>query len=66
MKYFKPRSVTWWGGVLPVVAGLIVATAEIHGNLAAVTAINNITGGIPAAALINSGLVAIGLRGAIS
>jgi hypothetical protein len=66
MRYFKPKSVTWWSGVVPLVGGLVVATVSLHGNLALVTAINAITGGIPAAALINGGLVAIGLRGAMT
>jgi hypothetical protein len=66
MKYWKPRSVTWWGGVVPLVAGLILATEPLHGWLDLVATINNMTGFIPAAILINSGAVAIGLRGAVA
>tara|TARA_R110000764_G_C11029370_1_gene385335 strand:- start:38224 stop:38424 length:201 start_codon:yes stop_codon:yes gene_type:complete len=66
MKYWKPKSITWWGGVVPLVAGLILATEPLHGWLDLVSTINNMTGFIPAAILINSGAVAIGLRGAVA
>jgi hypothetical protein len=65
MKYFKPKSVTWWGGVVPLVGGLILATEPLHGWLQLVATIDNMTGGLPAAILINAGMVAIGFRGAL-
>tara|TARA_R110000822_G_scaffold7154_2_gene29430 strand:+ start:901 stop:1101 length:201 start_codon:yes stop_codon:yes gene_type:complete len=65
MKYWKPRSVTWWGGVIPLTGGLIVATLPLHGWADLVTAIDNVSGGLPAAILINAGAVAIGFRGAL-
>ena len=65
MKYWKPKSLTWWGGVVPLVAGLIIATEPLHGWLDLVSTINNMTGRIPAAVLINTGAVAIGFRGAL-
>ena len=66
MKYWKPRSVTWWAGLVPLVAGLILATEPLHGWLDLVATINNMTGRVPAAVLINAGAVAIGMRGAVS
>lgn len=65
LKYIKPASLTWWGAVVPVIAGLIVATVDLHHQFSIVNAINGITGGLPPAVMINSGLVAIGFRGAI-
>lgn len=65
MKYFKPKSVTWWASVAPLVAGMIVATEPLHGLTAAVDVINAITGNASPAILINAGLAGIGLRGAL-
>lgn len=66
-KYFQPRSLTWWGGLVPLVAGLILAAADaipaLHGLA---LFINAASGNMPAPVLINAGLVAIGLRGAIA
>jgi hypothetical protein len=66
MKYFKPKSVTWWAGLVPLVAGLIIATEPLHGWMDLVATINNMTGRVPAAVLINAGAVAIGMRGAVA
>lgn len=65
-KYFKPNSLTWWASFTPFLAGVLLALSEAipaMGGIAAV--INAASGGIPAAALINAGLVGIGLRGAM-
>lgn len=62
-KYLKPKSLTWWSGFIPLVVGIFLASEEMHGLTALVNTINNITGAIPAVAMINFGLVAIGLRG---
>lgn len=62
-KYFKPFSVTWWSGFVPLIAGLIVATIDLHSLQSIVNTINNITGNIPASGMIVYGLTAIGLRG---
>lgn len=64
-KYIKPQSVTWWASVLPLVAGLVVATEPLHSLSAIVSSINHITGGVAPAVLINGGLAGIGLRGAL-
>lgn len=62
-KYFKPLSITWWSGIIPLLAGLFVATVDLHGAVNWVSAIDNVTGGIPASGMIVYGLTAIGLRG---
>ena len=64
-KYFKPTSLTWWASFVPLLAGVIVATGPIHGLSAIVDTINNFTGHVMPAFLINAGLVGIGLRGAV-
>ena len=65
-KYFQPKSLTWWASVAPLVAGVVVATEALHGASSLVSSVNAATGGVPAAALINAGLVGIGLRGAVA
>lgn len=64
-KYFKPRSLTWWASILPLIAGVFVATEPLHGLTDAVLSVRNATG-MSAPVLINAGLVGIGLRGAVS
>lgn len=65
MKYIKPTSFTWWMSLLPIAGGIIVATADIHGQAALVMSINNLTGNAEPAILINAGLVGIGMRAAL-
>lgn len=65
MKYIKPNSMTWWMSVLPIAAGIIVATADLHGQLALVAVVDSLTGGAEPAILINAGLAGIGLRAAL-
>jgi hypothetical protein len=62
MRYFRPRSLTWWASATPIALGLVVATVEMHGYASVVAAINQMTGGATAYTLINTGLVGIGLR----
>ena len=64
-KYIKPRSMTWWASLVPLLSGLTVATLPLHGNAALVEAINNASGDMSAAMLINIGVAGIGLRGAL-
>lgn len=63
-RYFKPRSVTWWSAVVPLICGLFVAAEPLHHMADWSEAIRNATG-LPAPVLINMGLAGIGLRGAI-
>lgn len=65
-KYFKPRSVTWWASVTPVALGVFIALEPVHGAASWVLAVHNMTGGAEPYALINAGLVGIGLRGAVA
>jgi len=62
-KYFKPLSVTWWSGIVPLSVGMFVATANIHELQNIVTSINIMTNDTPASVMIIYGLTAIGLRG---
>ncbi len=54
MKYFKPKSLTWWSGVAMIVGGAIQVIAS-----------KNFSGALQNP-LILGGLAAIGIRGAIS
>jgi hypothetical protein len=65
MKYFKPRSLTWWSSFVPLIAGALVASEPLHGWLALTATIDAVTGGVSPALLINAGLLGIGVRGAI-
>jgi hypothetical protein len=65
-KYLKPRSLTWWSSVVPLICGLILASAPLHNAEALVEAIALATGDVPPAVLINAGLAGIGLRGALA
>ena len=65
MKYIIPTSLTWWVSLIPLIVGIAIASAPLHGlhDLAAV--LDNMTGNVGAYVLINSGLAGIGLRAAI-
>lgn len=63
-KYIKPKSLTWWMSVTPLFVGLFAASTPLHGYSAISQSMLNAFG-LDAAALINAGLVGIGLRGAI-
>ena len=62
-KYFKPKSLTWWGGVAPIIAGVFIASEPLHNLTNMVEVVRTLTGHAPVGILINAGLVAIGLRG---
>ena len=64
-KHIKPRSLTFWASLTPIVLGVFVAFEPLHGASEWVHAVNAMTGGASPYALINAGLVGIGLRGAI-
>jgi hypothetical protein len=66
MKYFKPKSLTFWAAVFPLVMGLIIAIGPIFPSMAPIVdAAIALTGGTSASVLINAGLGGIGLRGAL-
>jgi len=65
-KYIKPKSLTWWGAVVPLAAGLVLAvTSAVPGMEALNALVSGFFPGSSAIELINLGLVGIGLRGAI-
>lgn len=64
MKYIKPRSVTWWASMVPLSAGLILASEPIHGFFTLVEVIQNMTD-LRSAELITAGVGGIGMRAAI-
>ena len=66
-KYFKPRSLTWWASFALLAAGLLLAVSNSTGTMPVVAElIRQLFGsGVEPAVLVNTGLVGIGLRGAI-
>lgn len=64
-KYWKPTSLTWLASVTPLVIGIFMALEPVHGLSQWVQAAGAMTGDMPPYALINMGLVGIGLRGAV-
>ena len=66
MKYFKPHSLTWWASFAPLLAGVIVALADVVPGLGqARDVINALSGDMQPALLVNMGLAGIGLRAAL-
>lgn len=67
MKYIKPKSLTWWAGFVPLIGGILVALSDVLPVLLPVRAvIDAMTGHAEPAVLVNAGLVAIGMRGAVA
>lgn len=65
MKYFKPKSLTWWASFVPLVAGLVVALSSALPELIPLAnVINAMTGNVMPSLLITAGLVGIGFRAA--
>jgi hypothetical protein len=65
-KYVKPKSLTWWASVVPLIAGLALAVSSAVPGFEALNGL--LQGFFPEATaveLINVGLIGIGLRGAI-
>jgi hypothetical protein len=64
-KYVKPKSLTWWASVFPLFAGLALAFATAVPGMDWLSGmVESLFPGLSAAALVNMGLVGIGLRGA--
>lgn len=66
MKYVKPRSLAWWASATPLFLGMFVALEPVHGLSQWVAAVSAMTGDLPSYVLINTGLIGIGLRGAVT
>jgi len=64
-KYVKLKSLTWWAAIVPVFVGVLLALGNVFQWELVVKIINEFAPGVPPAVMINSGLVAIGFRGAI-
>lgn len=62
--YIKPKSLTWWASVTPLLCGLFMAFTPVHG-LAELTESLRTATGLTAPVLINMGLAGIGLRRAV-
>lgn len=66
-KYFKPKSLTWWAGFLPVAAATAKSVGagvpELH---PVVSVVDEATGGMSAFQLYSTGFGLIGLRGAFT
>ena len=68
MKYIKPNSLAWWASLAPLLAGLVIAGADVLPILAPAAAFAHNVFGFDktAAQLVQLGLLGIGIRGAIS
>jgi 1,4-dihydroxy-2-naphthoate octaprenyltransferase len=64
-KYFRPKSVTWWASVTPLILGLVLALAQTLGWAPVISLIDIFAPGASPAMLVNLGLFGIGLRGAL-
>ena len=64
-RYFKPRSLTWWSGFVPLLSGAFVAFEPVHGLADYAQAVSAMYGGTDPAIPINAGLAIIGFRGAV-
>jgi hypothetical protein len=64
-KYIKPKSLTFWASMVSLSLGVFLAFEPIHGLVDWIDAVNNLTGNVGSYALIQAGLVGIGLRGAL-
>lgn len=65
-KYIKPKSLTWWASVFPLIAGVALAfTSSVPGMEGIAGIIGGFFPDMSAVALINMGLIGIGLRGAV-
>lgn len=63
-KYWKPRSLTFWAGFVPILAGAFVAFEPVHGLTNWAVSISALYGDAPPIVPINAGLALIGLRAA--
>jgi hypothetical protein len=66
MKYFKPKSVTWWAGAAALGAGCVLAVHEGYDLGGLGVTLEELTGGLGAYTLLVQGAGLIGLRGAFN
>lgn len=64
-KYFRPKSVTWWVSILPLLAGILLAFAQAFAWAPVIALIATFAPGATPSVLVYAGLMGIGLRGAI-
>lgn len=64
-QYIKPKSLTWWMSVVPIVAGVFIATEPLHAQTLVVQSVQDMFGGATPVVLINAGLAGIGFRRAV-
>lgn len=65
-KYFKPKSVTWWASVAPIVAGIVLIIGpDVPPLMPVAELIQRAYPGVTPITLINIGLAGVGVRGAM-
>ena len=65
MTYIKIRSVTFWASMVPLIAGLLLATENFHDMDQISVAVRLMFGETKPHVLINTGVFGIGLRQAV-
>lgn len=66
MKYFKPKSLTWWMALIPTISGALQLSGfDIPYVSEHVRPLINAYYDVSPAVLLNTGLFGIGLRGAL-
>ena len=63
--YIKPKSLTFWVSFAPLLGGLIIATASLHGFDGLTMTVSELSGDMTAHQLILVGLGGIGVRRAL-
>ena len=64
-RYFKPKSVTWWTGIVMLVSGALLSVDAGYSLGAAGDMLRTAAGDVGANYLILQGAALIGLRGAL-
>lgn len=65
-KYFKPRSLTWWAAVIPLLVGMLqIAVPDYQPVTPIMDLVKAFYNDANPTTLINIGLAGIGLRGAL-
>lgn len=65
-KYIKPKSLTFWAGMIPLASGIVLAVSRSVPALQPIGAVlDAVYDGATPGTLINAGIGAIGLRAAL-